>query len=375
MPMRMLRTLGSSRCGSGEGVGYGVSVKLAPSVRLRATHRGIRATVGTGPTAGSRGRGPIAQARPTLAELSDQARTADKAEAVQQVLHAERLLTTQHVVDFPASQQPVVAPPEPVDVDRIEKVFRRQAMADLGWFARRRRWAARIEAKRAASVVANELYAQAVEEAERLQSEYHAYWNALSAHDRDTVVAAVDSAFADNAPESTCVDSGIDPDSGPYVSCVVTFGHPDLVPDRTVAMTPKGRPALKERSKTDLNNMYVAAMASTVLATVREALAVAPAANEVRMVVVRDERAGTSQPRNRGLSAIYAGTFRRHQMESISWRTIDTEAELLCATGAEFVRTEVARSVVALGANAQRRMAPVLHAFADLEDEEGTWGD
>jgi len=223
----------------------------------------------------------------------------------------------------------------------------------------------------AAILVANKRYEVALDEAERLQSEYDAYWNALNAHDRDTVVTAVDDALAENTPEATCVDAGIDPSIGGYVSCVVTFGHPDLVPERTVAMTPKGRPSLKQLPKTDMNNMYVAAMASTVLAAVREALAVAPAADEIRVVVVRDERAGGDQRRNRGLCAIYTGVFRRRQMEGISWRTIDTEAELLCATGAELIRTEIARSVVPLGTDAQRRMAAVLRALSDPEVEEG----
>ena len=389
-------------------MGFGVSVRIAPDVRLRSTSRGVRTSVGsrtaapvqagTGraglssagagssdtwsilydlsvPTSGvEQARSPDGPTQPLLAQLSTQARKADKSEIIQEVLEAQRSLTTRHLVDFPVSQQALAAQPQPVDVDRIEQVFRRQAMANVGWFDRARRQAARMEARTAAGVVANERYEAALEEAERLDSANNARWNALSAHDRETVVAAVDDAFADHAPESTCVDAGTEPGSGRYVGCAVRFGHPDLVPNRVVAPNLVGRPSLKKRSRADVNDLYVAAMASSVLATVRQALAVAPAADEVRIVVLRNTPATAASP-DAGIRVIYVGVFRRQKIDRVHWEAIDSEEELLRAGGAELVRKGAARTVVPLGVDAHRRMAAVLQAFSAPEVDEEEWVD
>lgn len=384
----------------GAGVGFGVTVELAPDVRLHATSRGVRASVeppaadphvgtdrsgldtdgrpvsyetsvdGVGAQLGS----PLGSARSTLAQLHMEARTTDRAKSIQRVVQAEHALTTRHLVDFPVNQQAFAPATQPFDVDRLEQSFRRQAMTDVGWFNRARRQAAGVEARTAAVAVADAQYAMAVEEAERLRSAYHAHLNALSAHHRDTVVEAVDDALAEHAPESTCVEAGTDPDSGRYVSCVVILGHPDLVPSRRVATNLTGRPALKKRSRADINDLYVASMGSAVLATVRQALAVAPAADEVRIAVVRNAPATAAAPGG-GISVIFAGVFPRHEMETIHWPTIDPASELLRARGAELVRKGAARTVVPLDLDAHRRMAAVLHAFSAPEDEDGAWGD
>ncbi len=372
-----------------------VSVKLAPGVRLRATSRGIRATID--PTAGRGGVGsaltgfstgidPVSYdaivsgsigaqprsapepASPTLTQLKGQTRAADKADTVLDVLQTERLMTTRHLANFPVTQQAFVPDPKPLDVDRVEEQFLPQAMANVGWFNRGRRNAARQDARTAAIAFADQQLTTAREEADRLQQEYDAYWNALNAHDRDAVVATVDDALTDIAPESTCVDAGMDPFTGRYVSCVVTFGQPDLVPEQTVATTATGRPELQKRSKLDVNNLYVDALASTVLATVRETLAVAPATDEVRIVAVRKEAAATGALPSKSISLIYTGVFLRREMQTVHWQTVDLEAELLRAMGAELVREGPAQTVVPLGEDAHRRMFAVLHAFSETDD-------
>jgi len=308
--------------------------------------------------------------RPTLAQLDSQARIADKAEQIQRVLLAEYALRTQHVVDFPVSQRAFAPDAQHVDVDRIELSFRRQAMSDVGWFARERRAFAREEARQAAVAIANEQFDRALDEAERLQAAYDAYWAALCAHDLETVIGALDDAFADNAWESTCVDARTDQDSGRrYVSCVVNFGTADMVPDRTVATSPTGRPSLRKRSQTDINNVYVAALGSTVLATVKEALAVAPAADEIRMLVVRAEPSSAAAVSRAGYSAIYVGVFYRRGMESLNWQAIDPVDQLLRAPGAELARKGAARTVVPLDDETQGRMADVLRAFSEPANE------
>lgn len=402
-------------------MGFGVSVALAPDVRLQATSRGVRAGVGHraarahartgqdgfpadsggpisyytitdsaqpdgpfGPTRPDSPYGPtqpdspFAPDRPALAQLHAQARTAGKGEGLGRVLQAERALTTRHLADFTISQPAFAPATQPFDVDRIERSFRRQALTDVGWFNRAQRQTARLEARMAAAAIADERYVMAVDEAERLRSDYHARLNFLSVHDREAVIEAVDEAFAEHVPESTCVDAGTD-DSGRYVSCLVTFGHPDLVPGRHVATALTGRPTLKRRSRSDVNDLYVAAMGSTVLATVRQALVVASAADEVRIAVVRNIPA-TFFAADGTTSVIYAGVFPRHDMASVDWQIVDPASELLRARGGELVRRGAARTVVPLGADAHRRMAAVLHALPHLKTPRpkmraGDWVD
>lgn len=73
-------------------------------------------------------------------------------------------------------------------------------------------------------------------------------------------------------------------------------------------VTPGGKRTLKKRTKTEANALYLEALGSNVLATVKEAFAVAPGTNVVQMLVIRRE----TDKRHAGeLAAIYAGGFRR----------------------------------------------------------------
>ena len=61
------------------------------------------------------------------------------------------------------------------------------------------------------------------------------------------------------------------------------------MPERKPARTPTGKRTLKKRTKTEINALYLAALGSNVLATVKEAFAVAPGTDTVQLMVVRRE--------------------------------------------------------------------------------------
>lgn len=82
------------------------------------------------------------------------------------------------------------------------------------------------------------------------------------------------------------------------------YGGIDRVPEHRPDTTPGGKPTLRKRTKTDRNALYAAAVASTVLATAKEALPVAVAATEARVLVVRPHGSV-------GVEPVYAGTLRR----------------------------------------------------------------
>jgi hypothetical protein len=185
----------------------------------------------------------------------------------------------------------------------------------------------------------------------------------LRLHDSDTVIAAVDAAFADNASESTCVDARYDDIAGGrYVTCVVMFGTPDMVPEQRPDVTPGGKPTLRKRTKTDRNALYTQALASTVLATVKEALAVAVSADEVRILVVRRNSAADTAADYLGV--IYIGSFRRDALASLPWTTVDPVELLLGAPGAHLKRTGSTHEVGYLPVRDDQQVQVLLDEFS-----------
>ena len=87
------------------------------------------------------------------------------------------------------------------------------------------------------------------------------------------------------------------------------FSPPEtVVPKCKPARTPGGKRTLKKRTKTETNALYLEALGSNVLATVKEAFAVAPSTKIVQMLVIRRE---TGKKHAGELAAIYVGEFDR----------------------------------------------------------------
>jgi hypothetical protein len=142
--------------------------------------------------------------------------------------------------------------------------------------------------------------AASAEEQERLDE----YWKRLNANDPDITLAALEQAFADNEAPAAAIDC-----DGPRTTVVMQFIPPEaIVPERKPARTPTGKPTLKKRTKTEINALYLQALGSNVLATVKEVFAVAPGTEVVQMLVVRY---ATSKAHVGELAAIYVGEFNR----------------------------------------------------------------
>jgi len=86
--------------------------------------------------------------------------------------------------------------------------------------------------------------------------------------------------------------------------------------------------------------LYATALASAVLATAKEALAVAVAASEVRVLVVRKAAAG--------IEPVYAGTFSRGGLARVNWRSVDPLGLALAANDAQLTRRASTREVIGL---------------------------
>ncbi|HET7455543.1 MAG TPA: hypothetical protein VFJ76_08485 [Solirubrobacterales bacterium] len=174
------------------------------------------------------------------------------------------------------------------------------------------------ELQQARASVAEELPGRIAAERERRevaraaeQQELDHVWARLQANDPEVTLPALKKAFADNEAPAEAIRC-----DGGRTTVVMRFPPPEaIVPERKPARTPTGKRTLKKRTKTEINSLYLEALGSSVLATVKEAFAVAPGTELVRLLVVRRE----TDKKNVGqLVPIYVGEFNRGGYESAS---------------------------------------------------------
>ncbi len=241
-------------------------------------------------------------------------------------------------------RRPIAPAPEPVDRYELMREHRRKARGSIPFFRVREQIEAAREADRAAELAAvdeagrrqsaqaseqsrlDRLWEQlerakadvdrrlpgeiTQEESQRAatrakeQEVFDAEWSRLTSNDPETTIATLERAFADN--ESTAAAVACD---GSRTTVVMHFPAPEaIVPERKPARTPGGKPTLKKRTKTEINALYLDALGSHVLATIKETFATAPGTALVRMLVVRRETEGK---RAGDLAPIYTAEFPR----------------------------------------------------------------
>jgi hypothetical protein len=143
------------------------------------------------------------------------------------------------------------------------------------------------------------------------QKELDEAWTRLQANDPEVTLPALESAFADNEAPAAAINC-----EGGRTTVVMQFSAPEaIVPERKPARTPTGKRTLKKRTKTEINALYLEALGSNILATVKEAFAVAPGTEIVQLLVIRRE----TDKKNAGeLAAIYLAEFNRGGYEGAS---------------------------------------------------------
>ncbi|MBT2420327.1 DUF4236 domain-containing protein [Streptomyces sp. ISL-22] len=358
-----------------------LSIKIAPGLRVSASSRGIRTSIGpraarlhvgagragfstsagpltygTGLGGRSRSRAP----RTSLTALERQARAAEKAAEYEAVGRVERALLSAHLEEFTPAAAPVLPAPTPVDPKALRDLLRRQAGEHIPRWKIRHRSTARRQADDRFPAALQEETTHRADEHASAQAAAEAEWARLTSGDPATVIAALEAAFEDNISPAAPIDS-----TGTAATVVVSFPPPTVVPERKQAITPSGRPTLHKRTKAERNSFYVRALASTVLATVKETLAAAPSVKEVTILVVRQDP-DTHRPEDY-LAAIYAGRFPRERLATLDWNQVDPVAELLLAPGAMLHRRGQAGDVLPLDLAAEPELAAVVAQLrADL---------
>jgi hypothetical protein len=206
-----------------------------------------------------------------------------------------------------------VAPePPPVDERSIRKRHEAAALAGVSVFKRTLRTEARQRATLTAEQEIRAEWQRRVHERNLAQEQLDAGWRLLLANDPETVVATLEAAFEDNEARAAALDV-----NGSEVVLVVLSPSPDALPERMPARTPAGNLTLKKITKSDRAQLYKTMVCGHVLATVREAFAVAPAIDAARVVAFRSGGLDAyGRPR---IDLLLAARFDRNALDGIQW--------------------------------------------------------
>ncbi|MEU6098598.1 TerD family protein [Streptomyces sp. NPDC047079] len=316
----------------------GMSVRVSTrGVRTSVGPRAARISMGSGGTRISSGVGPFYASSslgggrrrtstsrttrsravaPSAAQLERARRQAARAQqeaerdaAIAELKELRRQTTSVHLQSFTPARPPVV--PGPPELGLAWALAEAQAhhLAGLGLFARAERAAAkrRAEEDAPAYLAAEQARLQAVHS--ELAADAGQWWQALLANDEEAVCEAVNYAFSDN-PAAGCA-VGVD---GEVLSVVMRQQDIDSLPDQTPGVTPSGRPTLKALSKRDRTLWWLTSMGSNVVATLKEAFAVAPGIIAIDLAVL------TRLPDTQRLGFVAYGRWTRQAIEAGPWR-------------------------------------------------------
>lgn len=355
----------------------GFSVRVAPGVRVRATSRGLRTSigpraarihVGAGGSGFSTRAGPFSyytgassSRRSTSGGTSRALAMAQKAEEGQGLAAAIESLLNLHREAFPLAQRPVAPPPTPVDVDAVMARHRDAALRGLGIFKRAARAAAKQAASAAAQAEIEQTCTQIQGQRDAYQHDLDTMWARLQAGDPETVMGVLANAFEDN--DAAAAPVGVD---GTEASIVVLVPPPSALPDRKPTLTAAGNPSLKKLTKAELAALYSSMVSGYVLVTAKEAFAVAPPLTTQHLVAVRaSERDAFG---DRRVEALMGVTLHRETLDRVKWDTSDAETVIEDA-GQDLLRRTTGRSadLAPLDLTAEPAIAALVQAI-DIDE-------
>ena len=369
----------------------GFYFKLAPGVKIRATRRGLRASVGpraarvhfgaggtgvstgAGPVSlyhsvgGGRGRRGTAPSRTSVAAYERQLRQAQKLEQAQELQAAFEGILNLHREDFMPATAPVAPPPTVADMAGIRQRHEREALQGLNLFQRSARASARQRAAEAANREIEAETARIRREHADLQRDLDEQWHLLLANDPDIVFTTLTEAFEDN--EAPAAMAGVHDGEA---SVVVMVPDVDAVPERMPKLTEAGNLSLAKLTKSARNSFYVQLVCGHILVTVREALAAAPAITSVRVAVVRwtsPNAYGT-----RSIECLLAAVFTRHALHGIQWQSADAATIVQDASAELRIRQGATSELRPLDLSNEPGLAALLHAV-DLEELDQAAGN
>lgn len=363
-----------------------VSFKIAPGVRISASSRGVRTSLGNSKARVSFGGGRTytsakvagirvsktasqspkssgSTGRLTLAQLERAERAAAQTSAVEDLKELEEALVSHHQEEFPPARRQEIEAPQPIDRSELQRELEKSQLADISWFRFSARKAAKLKATEQARIEADRIDTENQNLYRQVSLEAEQDWRDLLNHQQEAVMSALETAFADNLSEATCVDVGVE-NGVNYATVVIVFGSENQIPERAPSVTPQGRPTTKKRTKTDRNMLYVSALGSTILATIKEGFAAAPSVMEFRVFVLRkDLNALTPEE---FVTPIYRAEFPRKMNDSLDWKFVDPAEALLAAPDARFHRKGAVGNVMPIDVKDEPELLNLVQIFRSI---------
>jgi len=240
-----------------------------------------------------------------------------RAEAAEQLVDVYKRIASLHREEFPIAARPVASELPPIHVQEIETRHRTENLKGISIFARARRREALVRADAAAQL---EMHARELDRAQTrsaTQLQLDSDWARLIANDPDAVMAALAAAFEDN--DAAAAPLGVTDGEATLVVIVPTLaGMPQKKPD----VTPTGRPTIKAVPKKEAASWHATAVAGCVLVTVKEAFAVAPGVQSVRIVAATSPQRdayGNAKP-----EVLLAAKFERVRLDGVQWTLVES---------------------------------------------------
>ena len=275
------------------------SLKLAPGVQIQASRDGLQTN--RGPRAqcvyvGQQFANPAIPAAPLTFYTPSGARreqpsylapqlppTADKAQQAQALASAIKGIRKLHHREFPLVQRLVVPYPPRPDHAAILRRRMNDALAGVSIFRRSTRKAAKAAAVLATRMECNELEAAGQAQYVAVQQEIDQLWQRLMTNDSDVVLAVLSHVFQNSSVHAAPLGVW---DAEAQLALLA----PDLaaLPERHPTTTAAGNLSLKKFTKGEMADLYKQLVAGLVLATAKEAFAVAPGMTEIRIVALRN---------------------------------------------------------------------------------------
>lgn len=321
----------------------GFSFKVAPGVRIRASSRGVRTSIGPraarlhvggGRTGVSTGAGPVGfytslsgsrrsgggGALPRNAGTSQRALAqAAKHERAQELREALTDLLNLHRQDFPPVSAPQAPPPPAVNVAAVIAEHEQRALAGIGLLQRTARKHARATAAATAQHHVELLESQRQYSWQQAQQQMDLWWESLRRNEPDVVLGVLGEAFEDNEAPAAAV--GLD---GSEVALVALVPNIHSIPERKPDLTPAGNLTLKKLTKSERGSYHTITAASHVLLTVRETFAVAPGLSAARLIAL--QHAGEDAYGRPRVEVLLAARFERHRFEGVQWDRVSAGA-------------------------------------------------
>ena len=359
----------------------GIGIRIFPGIRISASSRGIGIGASLGPLSASSSLNPLGgmlgslgamaelaggggsargHSRTSLAAYERALRKAEKEEAYEKARRLLNEMLTMHERTFPEARPPVAPTPKRVDEEALVRSTTEKRLQDVPRLALSKRREAKALAAQEAAREADRLRALYTEEAAAAKRELDDIWRRLSAGDPTTVIKVVEQAFEDNLVSATPIDC-----DGKQLTIAMLVKADAYLPEKKPTRTEADNPSLRRWTLKDRNLHYAAVICSSALATIKEALAVAPPVDRVKLLVLRRHPPKPGRARGGSLEAIFHGVIRRSALADVTdWSEVEPAGEL--AAGEDvLVALDTNKNFLPLNLRSEAELAGVVRTTAE----------